>query len=152
MAAAAVRHPVRSSLPLPLWTKPRTPTVAAGDVGESLCSCHLAGGLSASWYVGFGNYNKTHGSLGAVIAFMICMWLSAIIILIGAEDQRGTPDRSRHHRRRRQAAGLRRATMTDEVGQNRRRCPRLVLNLLTGRCDACADVGLRLGHADRQGL
>jgi hypothetical protein len=53
-----VRHPVRSSLPLPLWTKPRAPTVAVGDVGECLCSCHLAGGLSASWYVGFGNYNK----------------------------------------------------------------------------------------------
>ena len=64
-------------------------------------------------------------------------------------DQRGTPDRSRHHRRRRQVAGLRGATMTDEVGQNRRRCPRLVeLNLLTGRCDACADVGLRLLHTD----
>jgi membrane protein len=39
-----------------------------------------------SWYTAnFGNYNATYGSLGAVVGFMIWMWLSAIVILLGAE-------------------------------------------------------------------
>lgn len=39
-----------------------------------------------SWYVAsFGNFNETYGSLGAVIGFMIWMWISATIVLVGAE-------------------------------------------------------------------
>lgn len=39
-----------------------------------------------SWYLAsFGNYNETYGSLGAVIAFMTWLWLSATIVLVGAE-------------------------------------------------------------------
>ena len=39
-----------------------------------------------SWYAAnFGSYNKTYGSLGAVIGFMTWMWLSSIVLLIGAE-------------------------------------------------------------------
>ena len=39
-----------------------------------------------SWYAAnFGSYNKTYGSLGAVIGFMTWIWLSATVILIGAE-------------------------------------------------------------------
>lgn len=39
-----------------------------------------------SWYVAnFGNYNATYGSLGAVIGFMTWLWLSATIVLVGAE-------------------------------------------------------------------
>ncbi|MEE2859922.1 MAG: YihY/virulence factor BrkB family protein [Paracoccus sp. (in: a-proteobacteria)] len=39
-----------------------------------------------SWYAAnFGNYNETYGSLGAVIALMIWLWLNATILLIGAE-------------------------------------------------------------------
>jgi membrane protein len=46
----------------------------------------LAMSLLFSWYVAnFGNYNKTYGSLGAVIGFMTWIWLSLIVILIGAE-------------------------------------------------------------------
>jgi membrane protein len=46
----------------------------------------LAASLLFSWYAAnFGNYNKTYGSLGAVIGFMTWMWLSTIVILIGAE-------------------------------------------------------------------
>ncbi len=38
-----------------------------------------------SWYVAsFGNYNKTYGSLGAVIGFMTWLWLSLSVILTGA--------------------------------------------------------------------
>jgi membrane protein len=39
-----------------------------------------------SWYAAnFGNYNKAYGSLGAVIGLMTWMWLSSIVILLGAE-------------------------------------------------------------------
>jgi membrane protein len=39
-----------------------------------------------SWYTSqFGSYNKTYGSLGAVIGFMTWIWISVMVILIGAE-------------------------------------------------------------------
>jgi membrane protein len=39
-----------------------------------------------SWYAAnFGKFNETYGSLGAVIGFLTWMWLSASIVLIGAE-------------------------------------------------------------------
>jgi membrane protein len=39
-----------------------------------------------SWYAAhFGNYNKTYGSLGAVVGFMTWIWLSVTVILLGAE-------------------------------------------------------------------
>jgi membrane protein len=45
-------------------------------------------GVSAlfSWYAAnFGKFNETYGSLGAAIGFMTWLWISAIVILIGAE-------------------------------------------------------------------
>lgn len=46
----------------------------------------LAFSLLFSWYVAsFGSYNATYGSLGAVVGFMTWMWLSATIVLMGAE-------------------------------------------------------------------
>lgn len=45
----------------------------------------VAGSVVFSWYVAnFGSYNRTYGSLGAVIGFMIWLWLSSIIVLAGA--------------------------------------------------------------------
>jgi membrane protein len=39
-----------------------------------------------SWYLGnFANYNATYGALGAVVGLMMWMWLSAIVVLVGAE-------------------------------------------------------------------
>ncbi len=39
-----------------------------------------------SWYVAhFGSYNKTYGSLGAIIGFMTWMWVSIIVVLVGAK-------------------------------------------------------------------
>ena len=39
-----------------------------------------------SWYAGnFGHYNEAYGSLGAVIGFMLWLWLSIVVILVGAE-------------------------------------------------------------------
>jgi membrane protein len=42
--------------------------------------------LLFSWYAAnFGSYNETYGSLGAVVGFMMWLWLSAIVVLLGAE-------------------------------------------------------------------
>lgn len=39
-----------------------------------------------SWYVAnFGSYNKTYGSLGAIIGFMTWMWVSTVVVLVGAK-------------------------------------------------------------------
>src|SRR5262249_35693550 len=46
----------------------------------------LIGSALLSWYLSnFGNYSATYGSLGAAIGLMTWMWLSAIIVLVGAE-------------------------------------------------------------------
>ncbi|WP_298253914.1 YihY/virulence factor BrkB family protein [Bradyrhizobium sp.] len=46
----------------------------------------LIGSALLSWYLSdFANYSATYGSLGAAIGLMTWMWLSAIIILVGAE-------------------------------------------------------------------
>ena len=39
-----------------------------------------------SWYAAnFGTFNETYGSLGAAVGFMTWLWISAIVILLGAE-------------------------------------------------------------------
>jgi membrane protein len=44
----------------------------------------LVASILFSWYVGnFGSYNKTYGSLGAVIGFMTWMWISATVLILG---------------------------------------------------------------------
>jgi len=46
----------------------------------------IAGSVLLSWYLSnFGNYDATYGSLGAAIGLMMWMWMSAIIVLCGAE-------------------------------------------------------------------
>lgn len=42
--------------------------------------------LGFSAYVGrFGHYDRTYGSLGAIVGFMTWIWLSLIVVLLGAE-------------------------------------------------------------------
>jgi membrane protein len=46
----------------------------------------MAMSLAFSFYVGrFGHYDKTYGSLGAVVGFMTWIWLSVMVVLLGAE-------------------------------------------------------------------
>lgn len=46
----------------------------------------LAASLLFSWYTAnFGSYNRTYGSLGAVVGFMTWIWITNIVLLIGAE-------------------------------------------------------------------
>jgi membrane protein len=46
----------------------------------------LAASMLFSWYVAnFDSYNKTYGSLGAGVGFMVWIWLSVVIVLLGAD-------------------------------------------------------------------
>jgi membrane protein len=46
----------------------------------------VAVSVAFSWYAAnFDSYNKTYGSLGAIVVFMFWIWLSVSVILIGAE-------------------------------------------------------------------
>jgi membrane protein len=42
--------------------------------------------LLFSWYVAnFGNYDETYGALGAAVGFLTWVWLSATVVLVGAQ-------------------------------------------------------------------
>lgn len=58
--------------------------------------------LGFSFYVGnFGNYNATYGALGAVIVFLTWLYLSAYIVLLGAELNQVLEHRARANSPRR---------------------------------------------------
>jgi membrane protein len=69
----------------------------------------------------FGNYNKTYGSLGAAIGFMTWVWLSTIIILIGAELNAEMEHQTLHDTTTgaTKPIGARGARMADPVGAAR---------------------------------
>jgi membrane protein len=59
----------------------------------------LAVSMGFTWYVThFAHFERTYGSLGAVIAFMIWLWLSAIAVLAGAELNAEIEIQVRHRR------------------------------------------------------
>jgi membrane protein len=42
--------------------------------------------VAFSYYTAhFGSYNRTYGTLGAAVGFMTWLWLSATVVLVGAE-------------------------------------------------------------------
>jgi membrane protein len=45
----------------------------------------VASGAFAFYVSSFGSYNKTYGALGGVIVFLVWLWISNIMILLGAE-------------------------------------------------------------------
>jgi membrane protein len=46
----------------------------------------VAGSAALSFYISnFANYAETYGSLGAAIGFMMWLWLTAVVILVGGE-------------------------------------------------------------------
>jgi len=45
----------------------------------------LASAVFAFYVANFGSYNKTYGSLGGIIVFLIWLWITNIAILLGAE-------------------------------------------------------------------
>jgi membrane protein len=79
----------------------------------------LAVSMLFSWYVAnFGSYNETYGSLGAVIGFMTWIWLSTIVVLLGAEinaemEHQTAKDTTEGNH---QPMGTRGARMADTIG------------------------------------
>jgi membrane protein len=68
----------------PSRTNPRWQWISPGAIAATLL--WLAGSALLSWYLSnFANYTATYGSLGAAIGLMTWMWMSAIIVLCGAE-------------------------------------------------------------------
>lgn len=58
--------------------------VSLGSVVASLL--WLAASVGFSWYLSnFADYNATYGSLGTVFGFMMWIWLSSVVVLLGAE-------------------------------------------------------------------
>jgi membrane protein len=45
----------------------------------------LASAAFALYVASFGSYNKTYGALGAVIVFLVWLWISNVAVLLGAE-------------------------------------------------------------------
>jgi membrane protein len=63
---------------------PRWRWITWGSVAATLL--WICASLLFSWYAAnFGTFNATYGSLGAAIGLMTWLWISAIVILLGAE-------------------------------------------------------------------
>jgi membrane protein len=45
----------------------------------------IASAAFAFYVANFGSYNKTYGALGGVVVFLVWLWISNIVILLGAE-------------------------------------------------------------------
>jgi membrane protein len=73
--------------PLPVRAEPGAPPLGVAECGHAgRAFLWIVGSSLLSWYLSnFANYNATYGSLGAAIGLMMWMWMSAIIVLWGAE-------------------------------------------------------------------
>ena len=83
----------------------------------------ILGSVLFSWYLAnFANYNETYGSLGAVFGFLMWLWLSAVVVLFGAElnaeiERQTARDTTEGHA---QPMGARGAEVADTVGEAKR--------------------------------
>lgn len=101
----------------PSRTKPQWRWINWG--GAFAAAAWLAASGLFSWYAAnFGTYNKTYGSLGAVVGFMIWIWLSTTVILIGAEIDAETEHQTARDTTvgARKPLGARGARVADTVG------------------------------------
>lgn len=92
------------------------------SVGSALAAiAWLASSMLLSWYLEkFADYNATYGSLGAGIGMMMWMWISAIVILFGAElnaeiEHQTAEDSTVGYNK---PLGARGAAMADTVGKS----------------------------------
>lgn len=68
--------------------------ITPGAVVASLGLVLISGGMS--WYVAnFGSYDETYGSLAAVVVLKLWIWLSTMMVLVGAELNAELDRRSR---------------------------------------------------------
>jgi membrane protein len=59
------------------WVTPGSAFAALGLIVASM--------LLSFYFSNFADYNETYGSLGAVIGLMVWFWVSALVVLVGAE-------------------------------------------------------------------
>jgi membrane protein len=91
--------------------------LSVGSIAAALA--WLAVSSLFSWYLGnFANYNATYGALGAVVGMMMWMWLSTIVVLVGAELNSEIEHQTAHDSTigSDQPLGTRGAVMADTVG------------------------------------
>jgi membrane protein len=101
---------------------PRWRWITWGSVAATIL--WLGASALLSWYAAnFGKFNETYGSLGGAIGFMTWLWISAIVILLGAEV-----DAEMEHQTARDTTtgtpkpiGVRGAHMADTTGASRGR-------------------------------
>ena len=68
----------------PSREEPQWQWLSVGSVFAAIA--WMVSSVLLSWYLGnFANYDATYGSLGAAIGLMMWMWISSIVILVGAE-------------------------------------------------------------------
>ena len=82
----------------------------------------IVGSLGFSWYVGrFGSYNETYGALGGVIVLLTWLWLSAYIVLLGAELNSEIEHQTKHDTTTGppEPMGERGAVVADTVGEGK---------------------------------
>ena len=92
--------------------------VTTGSVVAALL--WITASMGFSWYVSsFDSYNRTYGSLGAGVGFMVWIWVSIIVVLVGGEL-----NAEMEHQTARDTTtgpeeplGERGATMADRVGR-----------------------------------
>ena len=110
--AAAYRY-------LPCRREPRWEWLSVGSVTAAIA--WLVGSLLFSWYISnFGNYNVTYGSLGAAVGMMMWMWISILVVLIGAQlnaeiEHQTARDSTTNAREK--PLGERGAVMADSIGR-----------------------------------
>lgn len=79
LAALAVLYRFAPSRDAPRWQ-----WLSIGALTAALL--WIVGSSLLSWYLSaFANYSATYGSLGAAIGLMMWMWVSAIVVMFGAE-------------------------------------------------------------------
>ena len=71
----------------------------------------IASAAFAFYVANFGSYNKTYGTFGAIIAFLVWMWITNVAILLGAEIN---AERERSRQLRQGVPGAERELQLDE--------------------------------------
>ena len=94
------------------WVTPGSAVAAIGLIAASI--------LLSFYFANFANYNETYGSLGAVIGLMVWFWISAMVVLMGAEvnaelEHQTAVDTTTGHDRPMHKRG---ATKADRVGRS----------------------------------
>jgi membrane protein len=95
--------------------------ISAGAVAATVLWL-IASGLFSFYVSNFGNYNETYGSLGAVVILLMWLFISAYVVLLGAELNAEMEHQTRFDTTTGEPRpmGEREAQMADRVARDRR--------------------------------